>query len=108
MPRVCGLGAQGAEGEEMSDYTKPTAGPWWRSDEVVYSGKDLHIAVVSVAPDNWKANARLIAAAPELLRALMAASNALRAYQYGNSSPDLAKEIANAADAAIAKAEGTS
>lgn len=33
------------------------------------------------------------------------AVEALRSYQYGNSSPDLAEEIADALEAAIAKAE---
>jgi hypothetical protein len=33
--------------------------------------------------------------------ALQAASHALRSYQYGNASPDLAAEIADACDAAL-------
>ena len=48
-----------------------------------------------------EANARLIAAAPQLLAALRIASQALRSYQYGNAAVDLAKEIADNADAAI-------
>lgn len=51
-----------------------------------------------------KANANLFAAAPQMLNALTAASNALRSYQYGNSATELAKEIADACDAALAKA----
>jgi len=54
------------------------------------------------------AGATLIAAAPELLKALTAASHALKSYAYDNASPDLATNIAAVADAAIAKAEGRS
>lgn len=53
-----------------------------------------------------KANAHLIAAAPELYKALDAAKNALRSYQYGNASPELAEAIADMADKALAKAGG--
>lgn len=40
-----------------------------------------------------------------LLKATTAASSALRSYQYGNASTELAKEIADACDAAIAEAK---
>jgi hypothetical protein len=60
----------------------------------------------SVSGRKNKANARLIAAAPDLLKACIAAQNALRSYQYGNSSPDLAKEVADFASAVITKAAG--
>lgn len=49
------------------------------------------------------ANARLIAAAPELLKLLTAASHALRSYQHGNAATDLAKGCADAIDALIAE-----
>lgn len=42
----------------------------------------------------------------EMLAALISAAHALRSYQYGNAATDLAREIADAADAAIAKAKG--
>jgi len=51
------------------------------------------------------ADALLIAAAPELLKALKAAKDALISYQYGNSSPELAEEIVTYAVAVIARAE---
>lgn len=54
------------------------------------------------------ANAHLIAAAPEIYKALDAAKNALRSYQYGNASPELAEAIADMADKALAKAGGRS
>jgi hypothetical protein len=38
-----------------------------------------------------------------IIKSLRAASHASRSYQYGNASPDLAEEIANDADATIAK-----
>jgi hypothetical protein len=52
------------------------------------------------------ANARLIAAAPELLAAAHAAWHALKSYQYGNAAPDLAADCAAVLEDAIAKAEG--
>lgn len=42
-----------------------------------------------------------------LLDACKAASHALKSYQYGNASPDLAKEMAEYCDAAIAVAEAS-
>lgn len=54
----------------------------------------------------WAANAALIAAAPDLLKACTAAMNALRSYQYSNASPELAEEIADSVEEAIAKARG--
>jgi hypothetical protein len=49
-------------------------------------------------------NARLIAAAPQLLAAVVAASHALKSYAYGNSATDLAEGIAKSCDEAIALA----
>jgi hypothetical protein len=37
----------------------------------------------------------------DLVKAAIAAVHALRSYQYGNSSPELAEEIADALEAAI-------
>ena len=51
-------------------------------------------------------NARLIAVAPKLLTVCKAAESALRSYQYGNSSPELAEEIANGIRAVVVEAEG--
>lgn len=61
---------------------------------------DGHPDIIAL-PENMAA----IEAVPELYTALLAASNALRSYQYGNASPDLAKGIADFADAALAKAD---
>jgi hypothetical protein len=46
--------------------------------------------------------AKLIAYAEELQTVLRAAKDALRSYEYGNASPDLAKAIADKADEALA------
>ena len=59
-----------------------------------------------VKPERAEANAHLLAAAPKLFEALTAAEQALRSYQYGNSSPDLAESIADNAQAALQAALG--
>lgn len=58
----------------------------------------------SLQREEAKANARLIAAAPCMKEALKAASHALRSYQYGNASTELAKAIADKCDAALSRA----
>jgi hypothetical protein len=45
-------------------------------------------------------------AAQELYEALTAASHALKSYQYGNASPDLAETVSKNADTILAKARG--
>jgi hypothetical protein len=50
-------------------------------------------------------DALLIAAAPDLLEVCQSALSALRSYQYGNGATELAKEVADRVQAAIAKAE---
>jgi hypothetical protein len=70
-------------------------------ENVAYYGGNL--IAESVAPRN----APVLAAAPELLTAARAATHALKSYAHGNGAPDLAREVAKALDAAIAKAEGT-
>jgi len=51
-------------------------------------------------------DARLIAATPDLLKQLAAALHALRSYEYGNASPNLAGELADAIEQTIANAAG--
>jgi hypothetical protein len=53
-----------------------------------------------------EADARLIAAAPELLNAAQAAYHALESYAHGNAAPELARNVARLLDLVIAKAEG--
>lgn len=47
-----------------------------------------------------------IAPGEELLEVLRSAVAALRSYQYGNAAPDLAEEVANAADVVLSKVQG--
>ena len=54
---------------------------------------------------------RHIARCPEhplskAIATLKAASHSLRSYQYGNSAPDLAEEMADTIDAVVSKLEG--
>lgn len=93
-----------------------TPGPWdvTHYDNRVFveprgrSGMDEYICEVGLpSGDRVYEDARLIAAAPELLAACEAAYRALRSYQYGNSATDLAKETADDISAAIEKARGT-
>ena len=108
----------------MTAPTKFTSGPWkaTRSDpsqgadvwwitgifsERGNSEKDIATVCGGLAP-SAEANAQLIAAAPDLHRALSAAQAALKSYEYGNASPELAAEIGAFADRALAKAEGRS
>ena len=103
--------------------TKHTPGPWEASADCMEispsSGPKSHVELARIVGpgegssyysyDEATANARLIAAAPELLAACKAAVNALRSCQWGNCSPRQVKSIANAAEAAeaaISKAEG--
>lgn len=62
--------------------------------------------------EECKANAAFIVrvcnAHDDLVQVLWAARDALRSYQYGNSATDLAKGIADACDAALAKVEALS
>lgn len=111
----------------MSANAKHTNAPWnicWSE----YNGRKVNFEITaspygSVRPlcrSDWKtdwsevegdelvANAHLIAAAPDLHCALSAAQSALKSYQYGNASTELAAEIAAFADRALAKAEGRS
>ena len=94
----------------MKNETKHTPGPWQvgRQDHVgdwqIQSGAEGGYGVVActmpVGIDNPKANARLIAAAPELLDALISVRDLLK---YGAAfAPDMQKICA----AALAKATG--
>lgn len=55
-------------------------------------------------------DAAFIAAActahPLLVSTIQTAAHALRSYQYGNASPDLAREIADACEVVLAQMEG--
>ncbi len=106
-------------GAERADAHTP--GPWrlgrpapYYAKAVIAQSPTFTKAYVPIAdiPDNLRAgeasaNARLIAAAPQMLQALHAAAHALRSYQYGNAAPALAEAVALACELAIAEAEGS-
>ena len=84
--------------------TTHTPGPWrlMNSDKEVYGafeddGRGWRVADLAWSTTNWRANARLIAAAPELLAAL----EEMMYYDDGGHRGDKAR-------AAIAKAKGES
>lgn len=68
------------------------------SEDVEYYGG--HLVAESIAARNVP----VIAAAPDLLKVAISAYHALKSYELGNGSPDLARECAAALEDAIAKA----
>jgi hypothetical protein len=115
-----GLGPNG----RVSASAGHTPGPWhpgWNSPALTvradFGGASCRIATVDRGKSAWgaaahaEANARLIAAAPELLEALREAHRALMHYEWyanpasGWSAPDK-KFVRHMTDAAIAKATG--
>jgi len=96
----------------MSKYTP---GPWWRDDDgFIASGNgDTYVTVAdanvnSLDIDEREANTSLIAAAPELLAALKNAAKILDddGARDGYSGKESYDDAADAARAAIARAEG--
>jgi len=100
----------------MSDDAKSTPGPWTYEDcfhpEFIIRAKGLGVIARSIYPDGngiGRANARLIAAAPELLDALRGFLDCI-----GTRKPDvdgyysepIHRDEVERARAAIAKAEG--
>jgi hypothetical protein len=90
-----------------------TPGPWTVQEHnsgasIVHAGpfEVLLTNRVGAKADVWTANARLIAAAPEMKRALTACYHALQSYVHGNGSEDLARECADVALVVLRKAEG--
>jgi hypothetical protein len=85
-----------------------TPGPWavgLRADQTIYTKDLLRVATVECPRKEWKANARLIAAAPDLLEALEMVRDADndRAADKMETIPDIARAKI---DRAIAKARG--
>lgn len=91
-----------------------TPGKWWRGSflppgsVVVYAGDDhgKSVTVIRIKGPFAHADGQLIAAAPKLCRTLIAAYHALKSYEYGNFSAELAKEVAAEAQAALIDALG--
>jgi hypothetical protein len=107
----------GADGEDpMAEVaekkTAHTPGPWQAvDDEILACDGDVRIADVPLCdgtnPTEWQANARLIAAAPDLLAALKDTSFRLATLiaAFGAFSDANARAL-DAADNVIRKAEG--
>ncbi len=86
----------------MENEMKHTPGPWRLNEKfTTVSSETEHIASVDTL-----ANARLIAAAPEMLEALKGMEDMFRRHIEGREGPDDAAQLWDAAQAAIAKAEG--
>jgi len=97
----------------MKTQVKHTMGPWYLDFDTVSTEprrKGYVLAQVSfgsIDPDEVKANAHLIAAAPELLEACkLVAATFKRSNDSGNFLGDDEHEAWNKVDKAIAKAEG--
>lgn len=105
----------------MTENNEPTPGPWSMRDAVDFSGDIAIIADHKIIAECYSAlahhaernpavhaNARLIAAAPDLLEALVALYDAceLEANRRGGDFGPIVGPAAEQADAAIARAKG--
>jgi hypothetical protein len=102
---------------------KHTPGPWrlnensnWKTNpfSITVSKPGVHSTTISniptrmtVPPQEQKANARLISAAPDLLEALKGASKAIREYRSQGATHAYWDNVEEQVNAAIKKAEGT-
>lgn len=102
-------------------HTNPTPGPWnatfshgpeaeqFNTPRSVYAG---HVPIAQIAgqapggPSEWAANARLIAAAPDLLAACRAVRRRLLPYDGDALTESRREELDAMLKQAIAKAEG--
>lgn len=99
--------------EEINRSPKPTPGPWYRDPDnpTMILNAPLQQATEIIAQTSGEANARLIAAAPDLLDACCKAAGSLvltiNAFKMLGSAPpnDIFTKL-SAVNAAIAKAEG--
>lgn len=87
---------------------KHTAGPWTVNGNAIES-EDMILAHIydpdDNGPDEWQANAQLIAAAPELLAACV---DLLECFEHGDRWTSVSRRIAaNTLRTAIAKASPT-
>jgi hypothetical protein len=85
-----------------------TAGPWFVSNEdgEVYSVTNHRTIAMVLQAEDFDANARLIAAAPDLLEALKEATLALDGLTKGEGVFKPIEQTIKVAQAAIAAAEG--
>jgi len=106
------------EQERVRDGAGHTPGPWMSDDSEIYAGSVMIAETSPLTGDfglggfsaNELANARLIAAAPELLEALEDALEFIEGYadvvdgSYGEPSPNRAMTLVGAIQSAISKA----
>ncbi len=91
--------------------TQHTPGPWFANDSLqLFAETGQHIASLDSSTEGFEggtlyANARLIAAAPDLLAALIAFDNAFSHYCEGDPDSDEVSALYQAREA-IAKATG--
>ena len=88
---------------------KHTPGPWLADGASVYEERDDFSVICnfwSSSLPEWEANARLIAAAPDLLEALEQLVIEYDDVELANAEPSSLTAAFNAARAAIAKAKG--
>ena len=88
-----------------------TPGPWDAiEDAIVADDGCVEVACVPLRdgmnPTEWQANARLIAAAPDLLEALKALTQDSRFNLAIGGNPNAVNALVKQVDEAIAKAEG--
>lgn len=99
------MACQTPEGAAGSTALRHTPGPWFYDDSMPYriaiNSERAHLATIPYLDRVSKANARLLAAAPELLAKLIECE-AVLAGEGGHEGGSLLSEIR----AAIAKAEG--
>jgi hypothetical protein len=96
--------------------TQHTPGPWHigrrAGNPAIYAQDGAEVAqMLTVTNDDWRDNARLIAAAPDLLAALKECmtEDGARCLAYGADTPTLRRRLAainSVALAALAKAQG--
>lgn len=87
--------------------SEPTPGPWWFSEDFEQPFIAPNICRINESYPNHEANARLMAAAPELLETLRGLVSLLEGHQIHSDVPaDRFHQMLNQACDAIAKAEG--
>jgi hypothetical protein len=95
---------------KIADGIRHTPGPWRNENGKVYSTIDESDYLIADASGDSdltleasEANAELIADAPRILRLLQTAYGALRSYQLGNVSTELAQQIADRIEPFLAR-----
>lgn len=89
------------------EKSKHTPGPWRTVTDDINHWVEVNNRIIMVTGPNGQANARLIAAAPDLLEALRYAAEVLQPHlQYDDEGDSAEREAFDQAMEAIKKAEG--